>query len=60
MGWNEEPTQNFRPIEGRLVGERAFRKNYEGLEVTRRISYWNGCRCGAPIGLKFCMGTLPD
>ena len=41
--WNEEP---------------AFRKNCEGLEVTGRISYWNGRRCGAPIGLKFFLGII--
>ena len=27
LGWNEEPTQNFSPIGGRLAGEPAFRKN---------------------------------
>ena len=26
-GWNEEPTQNFRPIVCHLAGETAFQKN---------------------------------
>ena len=55
---DEEPTQYFRPIGGRLAGEPAFRKMCEGLEVTSRISYWNGRRCGAPIGLKLCVKTF--
>ena len=49
--WNDEPTQNFRSIAGRLAGEPAFRKNCEGLEVTGRISNWNDRRWGALIGL---------
>ena len=58
MGWNEEPTQNFRPIGGRLRGEPAFRKNYERLEVTGGILDLNGRRWPATIGLKFCVGTF--
>ena len=58
LGWNEEPTQNFSPIGGRLAGEPAFRKNCEGLEVTGIISNWKGRLSSAPIGLKFCVGTL--
>ena len=58
--WNDnEPTQNFRLIGGRLAGEPAFRKNCEGLKVTGRISNWNRRRWGASIGLKFCVGTIP-
>ena len=56
--WNDEPTQTFRSIGGPLAGEPAFRKNCEGLEVTGRISNWNDRRWGAPIGLKFCVGTF--
>ena len=64
--WNDEPTQNFRLIGGRFVGEPAFQKNCEGLEVAGKISNWNGRRWGAPIGLKFCVrmflgrGTSPS
>ena len=56
--WNDQPTQNFRPIGGRLAGEPAFRKNCDDLVVTNRISNWNGRRWGAPIGLKFCVGMF--
>ena len=56
--WNDEPIQSLWLIEGRLAGEPAFRKNCEGLEVTGRISNWNGLRWGASIGLKFCVGTF--
>ena len=52
------PTQNFRPIGSRLASEPPFRKNCEGLEVTGRISYSNGRRCGALIGMKFCVGMF--
>ena len=58
MGWNEEPTPNLGPIRGHLAGEPAFRKNCERLEVTGRISDWNGHRWPAPIGLKFCVGMF--
>ena len=56
--WNDEPTQNFRPIGGRLAGEPAFQKNCEGFKVTDKISKWNGRRWYAPIGMKFCVRTL--
>ena len=36
------------------VNER-FKKNYEGHEVTSRISKWNVHRWGALIGLTFCV-----
>ena len=39
------------------MGEPAFRKNCKGLEVSGKISYWNGHLCGAPIGLKFFWGV---
>ena len=33
-------------------------KNCQGLEVTEKISKWNGRRWGALIGLKFCVATF--
>ena len=40
------------------MGEPAFQKNCKGLDVTGKISYWNGHLCGAPIGLKFFLGRF--